>query len=178
MLLVELSGRLLGEIYNNNLIVLPLFSLIEMIFFLYFYNKFLFIKPNKLIMVAGILAILFIVGETLQYFVFNTLDTKQYQPYAKVIDNFVIIIMALYFFYQKINNFNETRWGNFRLNTAILIVFTFNSLVFLPFNFLINESSGIRFYFWTGNLLLLVFFYIYLISLIYINGRANRKIVR
>ncbi|WP_237421185.1 hypothetical protein [Flavobacterium sp. Sd200] len=111
----------------------------------------------------------------LLYFVFNTLDVKQFQPYAKVADNFIVILMALSFYYQKINSFNELRWGYFRLNTVILIYFTFNIMVFLPFNFMINESSGIKFYFWTANMVFILLFYGYLVSLIWKNGIKQGK---
>lgn len=176
MLGIDLLGRTLASIYGANIIVLPLYSLTEMLFFLYFYNTQLFFKPSKVFIGLGIAGTLYIVIEIMQYFILETLDLKQYQPYAKVIDNFNIILMALTFFYQKMDHFNETRWGNFKLNTAILIYFTINTLVFLPFNFLVNETSGVKFYFLTGNVLMTLFFYIYLISLIWKNGSENRKL--
>lgn len=175
MLFMELIGRVLEYVLGNNIILLPVFSLTEMLFFIYFYNKYLLSKPSKILIWLGICGVLYIVIEALQYFVLNTLDIKQFQPYAKVVDNFVVIIMALYFFYQKMNNFKETKWGNFKLNIAIFIFFTSNTMIFLPFNFLVNESSGVKFYFWIVNVALLLLFYIYLTSLVYKNGTLNKN---
>ena len=173
MLGIDLASRFLGG-SGNNLIILPLFSLIELAFFVFFYNKYLLNKANKILAGIGVAGALFIVAEILQYFVFNTLNVKQFQPYAKVADNFIVIIMALVFFYQKMNSYSETKWDNFKLNIAILIFFTFNTIIFLPFNFLINESSGVKHYFWIGNLVMLLLFYIYLTSLIWKNGRVKQ----
>ncbi|MXN91087.1 hypothetical protein GR160_07575 [Flavobacterium sp. Sd200] len=174
MLGVDISSRILGR-SGNNLVILPVFSLIELVFFAYFYNKHLLAKPNKVLLGLGIVGSVYIITEMLLYFVFNTLDVKQFQPYAKVADNFIVILMALSFYYQKINSFNELRWGYFRLNTVILIYFTFNIMVFLPFNFMINESSGIKFYFWTANMVFILLFYGYLVSLIWKNGIKQGK---
>jgi len=173
MLGVDLASRFLGS-SGNNLIVLPIFSLIELSFFVFFYNKYLLSQPNKILIGMGVAGALFIVAEILQYFVFNTLNVKQFQPYAKVADNFIVIIMALVFFYQKMNSYSETKWDNFKLNIAILVFFTFNTIIFLPFNFLINESSGVKHYFWIGNLIMVLLFYIYLTSLIWKNGRVKQ----
>lgn len=176
MLATDILGKILPLFYGNNLIVLHIYSTIELIFFLHFYNKFLFSKPSKILIAIGIVGCIYIVAEMLQYFVFNSLNIKQFQPYAKVVDNFIIILMALVFFYKKMKDFKETKWGDFRLNTVILVLFTFNTIIFLPFNFMVNESSGVKFYFWTGNMLLLVGFYIYLTSLIWKNASQNRII--
>jgi uncharacterized membrane protein len=114
---------------------------------------------------------LYIVVEFFEYFIFGTLDIKQFQPYSKIVDNFIIIVMALVFYYEKMNSFNETKWSNFKLNTAILIYFTINAIVFLPFNFIINENIGVRFYIWTVNVVIILLFYSYLTILIWKNSR-------
>jgi hypothetical protein len=178
MLCVDILGRVLAAIYGANIIVLPLYSLVEMLFFLYFYNKYLFFKPSKIFIFLGIAGTLYIIAEITQYFILETLNLKQYQPYGKVVDNFVIILMTLTFFYQKIDSFNETRWDNFKLNMVVLIYFTINTLVFLPFNFLVNESSGVKFYFLTGNVFMTFFFYVYLTSLVWKNGTANKRLIQ
>ena len=171
MLSVDIAGRLCEHYLDVNAIMFPIFSFIELSFFIYFYNKCLFKKPNKLLIGLGCVALIYIVAEFLQYFVFNTLDLKQFQPYCKIADNFVIIVMALVFYYQKINSFNETKWANFRLNTAVLIYFTINTVIFIPFNFIINETIGVRLYIWTINVVIILLFYSYLTILIWKNGR-------
>jgi len=171
MLCTDIAGRILGA-SGNNLIILPIYSLIELAFFVYFYNKYFFAKPNTFLIGLGVAGAVYIVTEMLLYFVFNALNVKQFQPYCKVIDNFIIIIMALFFFQQKISNFKELGWGNFRLNTILLIFFTLTTIIFLPFNFLINGTSEVKFYFWMFNSVTIVFFYIFLTVEIWKNSRV------
>jgi len=174
MLGTDLAGRVLKFTHGNNLIVLPVYSLIELGFFVYFYNRFLLVKPNKILIGLGIVGAVYIIAEILGYFVLNTLDIKQFQPYAKVLDNFLIIIMALAFVQEKMANFKESGWGNFKLNTVILVFFTLTIIIFLPFNFLINGSSDVKFYFWIVNVIAVVLFYLFLISEIWKNGRTQK----
>lgn len=171
MLFTDVASRILGA-SGNNLIILPLYSLIELAFFVYFYNKYLLAKPSKFLIGIGIAAGTYIVAEILLYFVFNALNVKQFQPYCKVIDNFIIIIMALLFFKQKISNFKELGWDNFRLNTVLLIFFTLNTIIFLPFNFLINGTSEVKFYFWMFNSVTIVLLYIFLIVEVWKNSKT------
>ncbi|KGO86942.1 hypothetical protein Q765_08230 [Flavobacterium rivuli WB 3.3-2 = DSM 21788] len=171
MLAVDIACRILQYYKHPNMIVLPIFSFAELLFFVYIYNSYLLKKESKIIIGLGLLALVYIIAEFLQYFVFNTLNLKQFQPYCKITDNFVIIIMALAFYYQKMNSFNETKWNNFRLNTAILIYFTINTIIYIPFNFIINENIGVRFYIWMVNIVIILLFYSYLSILIWKNGR-------
>lgn len=167
MLFLEIAGFILVEVYNNNLILLHVFSFTEVLFFVYFFNKRLLPKPNSLLIALGVAGAVYIFAEFCNYFIINTINVKEFQPYAKVVDNFIVIIMALFFFYQRANSFCETRWTNFRLNAAILIFFTINAIMFLPFNFFINDESGIQFYIWNINIVVIALFYIYLVSLIW-----------
>jgi hypothetical protein len=171
MLTIDTACRIFEYYNHSNMIVLPIFSLVELLFFVYLYNKYLLKKESKTIIAFGLLGMLYIVVEFFEYFIFGTLDIKQFQPYSKIVDNFIIIVMALVFYYEKMNSFNETKWSNFKLNTAILIYFTINAIVFLPFNFIINENIGVRFYIWTVNVVIILLFYSYLTILIWKNSR-------
>lgn len=167
MLGVEIGGRILKFSQGNNLVLVPVYSLFELIFFVFIYNKYLFLKANKLLIGLGIAGALYILGEIFLFFILKKFDVKQFQPYCKVIDNFLVIILAMTFLYKKMNSFSEMRWNNFWLNIVVLVFFTFNTIIFLPFNFLINENSGLKFYFWMVNIILLFLFYGYLISIIW-----------
>ena len=171
MFSVDIVCRIIEKYNHTNIIMLPIFSLVELLYFMHLYNRYLLKKPSKILIGLGSIGIIYICVEFLQYFVFNTLNIKQFQPYSKIVDNFIIIVMALVFYYQKINSFNETKWSNFKLNTAILIYFTINAIVFLPFNFIINENIGVRFYIWTINVIIILLFYSYLTFLVWKNGR-------
>lgn len=173
MLIVDLFSRLLYVIQDNNLIVLPIYSLIELLFFMYFFKKHLFKKQYKILTAIGCAGVVFILGEIIYYFILNKISAVDFQPYCKAIDNAVIIVLTLTFLQEKMSAFKD-QWENFRLNIAILVFFTLNTLIFLPFNFLVNESSGVKFYFWAGNLIMLLFFYGFLINEIWKNGRIRR----
>jgi len=171
MLMVHLSTKIMNAIAVTSVMIFPVYSFIELSFFTYLYNKYLFNKPNKILIGLGCIGLIYIVAEFLQYFVFDTLNLKQFQPYCKIADNFIVIIMALVFYYQKMNSFNETKWTNFKLNTAVLIYFTINTIIYIPFNFIINETIGVRLYIWTVNIVIILLFYSYLTILIWKNGR-------
>lgn len=159
--------------WNNTLMVLFIYSITELSFMLYFYKKFMFKKKQRLVTILGGLGLLYIIVEVLLIFVFKELDIKQFQPYCKVVDNFIIILMALAYLQERVDNFRELKWGNFRLNIVFLVFFTLNSLFFLPFNFMINATS-IKFYFWIGHIFLLILFYMYLTFEIINNGLSNK----
>lgn len=173
MLIIDLAGRILKAYFGMNLILFPIYSLVEMCFFIYFYKRHFLKSANLFISLLGISGALFIFGEILYYFVFNEFNPKQFQPYSKVVDNFVVILIVMRFLYEKINKFQETKWDNFPLNIVVLAYFTLNLIFLLPFNFLVNESTGIKFYFLYTNIVLMVVFYIYLICSVWKNGRLQ-----
>jgi len=170
LLAVDILSRIL-YLFNNNLIVLLIYSLLEMLMFSYFYFKYLYKSRQRLLLIAIALATAYIIWELLAF----NLDFKQFQSYSKVVDNFIIISLALAYFHEKINRFRESKWDNFQLNTVILIFFSVNLILFLPINFLINESLGIKVYFWQGILITTVLFYLYLTWSIWKNGRTQRS---
>lgn len=163
MLFTEGLSLLLGFVFKvRNLIVLPVYSLIELCFFLYLYNANLFGKRHKVINVIGIVGALYILAELINDFILNSISPAEFQPYAKVVDNFIIVMLALTFLYEKMSTYTESRWENFGLNIVFLVFYTLNTIIFLPFNFLVNENSGVKFYFWAGNIILAIIYYSYL----------------
>lgn len=172
MLCVDLYSRYLA-MYGNNQIVLLIYSLVELIGVTYFYNKFLLVKKHIITLIISLVAITYIGWELFSYLFLDS-DVKNFQPYAKVADNFVVILLALTFLYEKMNSYKESKWDNFRLNIVVLVYFTLNTLIFLPFNFLVNEGSGIKFYFWGFNIVITLLFYVYLINEIWKNGRIRK----
>lgn len=168
MLCVDMSGRVLEYYSRNNLIVLPVYSLIEMGMFVYFYFRYLFKRPHRALILLSILAAVYIIWELISF----SRDVRQFQSYAKVADNFVIITLALVFLNDKIRDYKESRLDNFYLNAVILIFFSVNLIFFLPLNFTLNETTG--FYFWLFNLTTTVSFYMYLIYSVWKNGRLKK----
>lgn len=170
MLAVDLASRIIG-IYGNNLLILLVYSFLELILFTFFYYKFLFKLKHRIIITLSVIALLYIVWEIL---ILKQIAAMKFQSYAKVVDDFMIIIMALAFFHEKINIFRETKWDYFPLNAVIIVFFSVNLIFFLPINFLINETSGLKHYFWLGNLIITLLFYSYLTHSIWKNGRTRK----
>jgi len=158
---------------GNTLMVLHIYCIGELAFMIYFYKKFMFKKKQLFLTALGIAGLLYIVSEMLLIFVFKGLVIKEFQPYAKVADNFVIVLMALAYLHEKMSRYGESEWGSFRLNMVFLVFFTLNTIIFLPFNFLINAAGNVKFYFWTGHIILLILFYLYLAFEIWSNGRRT-----
>jgi hypothetical protein len=128
----------------------------------------MFKAKHKLIIVFSFLAIGYIVWEIFKF----KSDVKEFQTYSKIADNFIIVLLTLAFFFEKINIFKESKWDNFRLNAVILAFFSINMLFFLPYNFIINETIG--FWFWLGILVSTTLFYTYLTHCIWKNGRTRK----
>lgn len=170
MLIVDAASWIVGA-YGNNHIVLLLYSLIEMILFTVFYFKYFFNVSHKLIVILSFLAGSYILYEIM---IFSSIELIQFQSYSKVIDDFIIIILTLTFFYEKINIYKESKWNNFKINAILLVYFSVNLFFFLPYNFLINESSGLKHYFWIGIVIITVLFYSYLTHSIWKNGRTRK----
>lgn len=176
MLAVDRSFYLLGAYTGNNHAMVPIYALLELGFFTWFYNYCLLKKQSIPLVVLGLVGVVYICWEFIQDFVLTTQQVKQFQPYGKVVDNFAIIIFALSYLYIKISSFEETHRGHFWLNIIILVFFTFNTIIFLPFNFLVNEETGLKFYFWTINRITLLLFYIYLaVTILKHSLRNSRK---
>lgn len=168
MLLVDIVMRLLPYFQTNNHIVLPIYCLIELGLFTYFYNKYFLSRRYLALNVITILALVYIVWDIIT---FSFTSAKDFQSYAKVFDNFGIILLALTYCYEKLDQPNVAKWKNFRLNIVVLIFFTINLILFLPYNFIINDNGGIQFYFMQGILFTTVFFYIYLSYFIWQNSK-------
>ncbi|MCR5861613.1 hypothetical protein LRS05_05430 [Flavobacterium sp. J372] len=121
-------------------------------------------------MFANILGVGYILWDI---FTFSFTTVNEFQSYAKVFDNFGIILLALTYCYEKLDQPNVSKWKNFRLNIVIAVFFTINLIFFLPYNFIINNNAGIQFYFWFGIAITTIIFYIYLTTLVIQDSRKN-----
>lgn len=168
MLTVDMTGRIFEYLYGNNLFILLIYSLIEVIVFTYFYFKFIFKRKHYLALIFSIIGIVYICSEIVK-FENNIID---FQPYSKVVDNAVIIYLSLTFLYEKVIEFKQFKFQELYLQLAILIFFTINSIIFLPLNFILNQTVGK--YFWQIILFITVIFYSYLTYSISQNARQNK----
>lgn len=173
MLCTDAAARLLGYYLGNNHIMLSIYSLAEVVFFIVLYKKYLLKLPHKITTALGGACFAFIFIEFLYYFVLNDFNAKQYQPYSKVACNFIIILLSLNLLSEKLGSSKQIKWNYYAFAMVTLFVFTINTLIFLPFNFLVHETSGIKFYFWSVNIIINGLFYIYLTGMLWKNGRTR-----
>ncbi|MFP9100893.1 hypothetical protein ACLI09_17745 [Flavobacterium sp. RHBU_24] len=178
LLITELLSYYVGMTFGSNHMIFPLYCLFELALFIYLYIKYLFKKRHMFTTVLGTLGIGFILYEFIYNFIYHQVSPEEYQPYAKVVDNFVIIIFSLTYLLEKMTTYNESRWDNFSFNIGVLINFTISTIFYLPFNFLVNETSGLKYYFWISNLFLLHAFYVFLIIEMYKNARKNPRLAQ
>ena len=101
----DISSRLYGRIYKNNLIFIILFGLFELILFSLFYQLIYFNKKNKAHLILTSLGLFFIIWELINL---NTLQTPQFQPYSRVVDCCIIVASVIIFFFEKITNNEQT----------------------------------------------------------------------
>lgn len=173
MLSIEVLLIVVGLSFGSNQMILPFACFAELSFFFFLFKRHLFKQKHPIVTVIGSLGLAYIAGEFFYNFVYHQVTTLEYQPYAKVVDNFVIIVFSLTYLLEKMTTYNESRWDNFALNMALLINFTLSTIFFLPFNFMVNESSDFKFYFWIFNVFLVYTFYAFLIIDIIMNARKN-----
>lgn len=176
MLLVDIVGKIYFLLGVNNQFILPIYSFIEILLLTYFYNKYMFSKKYKILTAINILAMFYILWDIVT---FSFTSAKDFQSYAKVFDNFGIILLSLTYCYEKLDQPSVAKWENFRLNIVIAVFFTINLVLFLPYNFIINDNGGIQFFFWQAIIFTTIAFYIYLTMLIIQDSRkisARKKL--
>lgn len=160
---MEFTGYFLGYILKvSNHIIVLLAALADLVFFLYLYKRFFFKAKNKLITTIAALGILYILYEIYFNFIYTRVPVQEFQPYAKPVSNIVVILLALTFLYERVSTYSDSRLDKFPFNNVVLMYFTLNTIIYLPFNFLVNENSGVKFYFWSANVILILLFYMYL----------------
>lgn len=171
-LLTDVSSRIIGELYDNNLIFIVLFSLMEVIFFYNYFKKYLRKNSVSLYGYATICAVIYIVYEL---YSLKDVAPAVFQPYSKVISSFLIISMALNCLFETMKEEQRVH-SSIMLNGLFVIYFSLNLILFLPVNFLINVPSSVKFYFWCANFVVTLSFYTYLSILIWKNGSTQKRL--
>jgi len=170
--LIDIISRIIGELYNNNLIFIIIFSLLELVFFYVYYRVCFFKRKINAYTLATIFGSLYMLYEM---FALKDVSPKDFQPYSKVICSFIIIVMSINCLFENMAREHQDS-AIIKLNSAFVIYFSLNLIFFLPVNFLINVASSVKFYFWCANLLLTVSFYTFLSREIWKNGSTQKQL--
>ncbi|WP_413513136.1 hypothetical protein [Myroides odoratus] len=154
-LLFYIGGELLGELKGNNLILIPIFGVLELGWFIFIYyiriqqkKIFFLIIPTFLCLIYELITVNFNIPE---YF----------QSYTRFISTLSLFLLTLYYCYFLLRNkWKDYHSSFFLLNATLLIYSAFSCLYYLPVNLLINGSSENKFIFWFLNIILTLLFYL------------------
>lgn len=168
----DILNRYFGNIFKSNLILFPIFSFIELSIFSVLYYLFIIASSSKLLKIFIAIVLLFIIVDIGNVDMYNA---KSVQSYGKVFDNLTIILLSLLYIWKLIKNTDNTFDKHLPIfNFGVLMYFSINLLIFLPFNFLVNSQSHVIYYFWMINLVVTILFYSFLIYMIWLNGKTPK----
>ena len=156
-----------SHLMSYNLFLIPLFGIIELFLFDKIYTKVLLAKKRILGQVIRYIIFLVLLAE---FFYTLTKTPESYYSFGKIAVNLYVIIASILYFHKIFSEAtflkNETP---ILFNSGVLSYFTFNLLINVSINFLINEELQIVFAFWVANGFITVVFYAFNTYLIWKN---------
>ncbi len=169
---IDLISRGFSYYGEVNLVLMPIFNLIELLIFGLVYLH--FFRFQKKYLIGGIL-ICFLAP--FAYDVYSVIKFKEEitNSYSSLFGALGILILAFLFFFERIKAYTEMNWSVFRLNSAILIYFSVKLVFYIPFDFFIHVHADFKFYFWLLHLVLLICFYLFLARSIWNNGNVQKQ---
>ena len=172
MFLLDVSSRVIGDVYGTNIFLLPIYGFVELFMFSLFYY-YLGIKDSIKLKTALIFILVLSLGYTVWEidYIQNT-PINELETFSKVVSTLITVLLSIGFFLEKILTKKEISSDLFMLNSGILLFYSLNLIIFIPLDFLINGSE-LKFYFWLVNLIFTLIFYIFLISSIWKNGKTR-----
>lgn len=174
-LITDLLSRIAGDLLGSNLIFFIIFSIFELLFFYFFYQKHFSYNKKRLLMNAFVyLAVAFMLGEL--YYLLNT-KPKEFQTYSRSLSSFVILVIIFDYLFKLLRS-NNLKSNQLKQCSVLIVYCSINLIFFLPFNFLINVHSSVKFYFWFFNLITTVVFYSLIIKEIWKNGSMQKLLQR
>ena len=168
-LIIDILGRIMGHYFNNNLILIPIFGLLELVILSRLYLKHLIVIKNKYWLIPLGLLILF---NLVEIFTLINVEPKDFYCISRVLDALAIVIMSIVFYVKLIASDSPIKPSFLFLNSVVFAFQSLNLILYLPINFLINVESNIKFHFWTTSLVLTLIFYIAIIRIIWIHGKS------
>lgn len=174
-LIADISMRIMGEYFGNNLILFPIFALAELSLFTILFVWFMQLERYFWIIIGiGGLGISFILYEC---FTLDANHPETFQTYSRTVDAFIIVGYCMLFYFDKLRKGIAPSDSRLKLNTIVLIFFSFNLIFLLPMNFLISQRQAqIIFYFWMFYLIIINFFYIYITYALWKNGKIPKRL--
>lgn len=170
-LVVDLSSRVVLIKTGNNLIFLPLYSAFELLIIASIFHQ---LGTKSMLLVP--LVSLGLIYITVELIYIDSYNVRSFQSYAKIASSFVLVILALQFFIQKLKLDKEISKDIQQLNVAFLVYFALNLVLLLPINLLINQIATSIIYIWYAYFGATIVFYSYLSYFIWKNGKTRKRL--
>ncbi len=169
-LLTDLLSRLLGTMYGNNLILVPLFGLAELLLFTVFYYRYVLSKKHPFVvwLVAGCFLLI-----CLDLFLSNWDQPTQFHAYGRVLSGLVIVLLSVLSLGYLLRNPQAYARNWLRLSAGILAYYAVDSLWFIAVNFLVNQHLNLVFSLWMVHALATPLFYVFLTYHLWQTGKTR-----
>lgn len=168
-LIIDILSRIFAKIYNNNLIFINIYTIIDLIIL------YLIIKENstnfkKYYHLIFSLVVLFNLYE---FTSINFSNPIEYQSYSKSLNSIFLLFLSLIQIIKAIN-LDLTNNKKYSILIFLCIYLTFSAFLNIPINFLINYSNYTIFIIWLINSININLFYSYLIYYIWKSGKTQK----
>lgn len=171
-LLTDRVGNLLGNIlFDNNLILVPAFGLLELGLFAYLYIKCMLPGKSRSLGILVAVSLGFILLDIIRA---NPADPAGFHSYGRVLDGLTIVVLCLAYYWHVLRGHLPIDRTKVMLNSAVFLFFCANSLFFTVVNLVVTASSDLMIYLWIINALATPAFYIFLTYLLWQNGNAPK----
>ncbi len=172
-LIFDFFNRLFGHVFENNLMLIPIFGLFEFTFFSVMYRYYLFDKNYRWISPFFCFVLFIMLYDT--FYAFG-LPIVEYQSYTRILDSLAILIYGFVFLFQLLSK--NLRYAKTMLKVIATSIFygAISLIVFLPINFLIKAESknDVRLWVFSIHFVATSMFYIELILAIWKSGKTQQ----
>ncbi len=171
-LLVDLTSRWLGKYFQNNLLLVPIYALLELLILSQIYLQFMLKRRRQLFLILSIVSILYI---SLEILYLSSSSTIAFQSYSRTLCSFIMTLYALNYFIEGIKFTNHNK-NLINLNTVFLFYFACNFFIYLPINFFINATTDTKYLLWIFNLFIIFIYYLAILRAIWRSGGSKKPL--
>jgi len=170
-MITDIASRVAAVVFDSNLVFIPFFGLVELIFFSLLFRYFLLPQTSIYLLGLSIVGVIWIVID-----IMFTIDQEPYyfQSYGKVLSNGIILCYVLHYFKNFI--IGALKREQHYYMSLIIVLFIYLGITFLlvlPVNLLVNSNSSIVFIFWSIQFVSTILLYSYIIYFQWKNGRTK-----
>ena len=148
-------GEFLGKKLGNNLLLIPIFGVLELGWFSYIY----YAHTQKKIFLYTVIPSLILLSYELSTIQFH--DLQQLNSYTRSVTALSLFLLTLHYAYYLVKNkWQSYNTSFFLFNAVVLVYFIFECLYYLPLHLLITGNREYILLFWFLNSILTLLFYL------------------